>query len=127
MREIEFRGISRDTGRFVYGMLMYSCSDSGLVIVETVNAPPTMEDPCGDTINVYHGIRQGTEGQFIGLKDKSSTKIYEGDILFNNENCVIKFETGGFIARGKAFFIIPSYFWNCEIIGNVHQNKELAS
>jgi uncharacterized phage protein (TIGR01671 family) len=80
-RKIKFRGISRKTNNFVYGMLMYSVSDSGLVIVETVDCPPTMQDPCGDTINIYHGIIPGTESQFTGMLDKDEKEIYENDII----------------------------------------------
>lgn len=89
MKEIDFRGISRRTKNHVFGMLMYSVSTTGLVIVETVDCPPTMSDPCGDTINIYHSIVQASESQFTGSKDFGidGNRIYDNDII---ENCDTK-------------------------------------
>lgn len=128
MREIKFRGISRETNQFVYGMLMYSASDSGLIIVETCEAPPSTQDPCGDTVNIYHGIKKGTEGQFTELKDKS---IFEGDIFHlgdpNIKYVVEWFDCG---LKGRQIGNMSSVglvHWehSIEVIGNIHKNPEL--
>ena len=134
-REIKFKGILRKTNKMAFGMLMYSASDCGLVIVDTVNIPPSMSDPCGDTINIYHGIIQGTESQFTERRDKNEVEIYENDIIYNNdrkEHAVVKYVTD------KAMFITEYVnskdkfpLWESlsnlyYYVGNIFQNPELC-
>ncbi len=52
MREIKFRGISKETKKFVY-----SCN-------------------C-----IFKDVKPETIGQYIGLKDINNQEIYEGDIV----------------------------------------------
>ena len=115
-KEIEFRGISRETKKTVFGMLMYSVSDSGLVIVETVDCPPSMLDPCGDTINIYHGIVQGSESQFTGREDSeiNGERVYDNDII---ENCDTKDLQVVFWNENKSA-------WYCRYISD---NKRIVS
>ena len=72
--------------------------------------------------------------QYTGLKDKKLKEIYEGDIIkydFNNLNYRIEFINAEFIAR--RFYeniedLYPTEFdfgKECEVIGNIYENKEL--
>tara|TARA_B100000378_G_scaffold236018_1_gene202681 strand:- start:3892 stop:4359 length:468 start_codon:yes stop_codon:yes gene_type:complete len=69
--------------------------------------------------------------QFTGRQDKNGKDIYEGDIVFKDEEkCVIRFNlkegvVAAYPISGNANFIC-SWGWNeMEVIGNIHQNKEL--
>lgn len=74
--------------------------------------------------------------QFTGLFDKQGVDIYEGDIIkydFNELNYRIEFLNAEFIAR--RFYenienLYPTEFdygKECEVIGNIYENKELLN
>lgn len=64
--------------------------------------------------------------EFTGLKDKNSKEIYEGDIAEGNHDIyVISFIGGEFCMKSKSRRLPMCNNDRVEIIGNIHENKEL--
>lgn len=111
-REIKFRGLRVDGKGWVIGSyntdnsIFYEilCNDGGDwdVIPESV-------------------------GQFIGLKNINDVDIYNGDkLLFNGyiSNVVYNVGNARFEAHGEKHTVPAHKFKLCEIVGNIHENKD---
>ncbi len=139
MREILFRGLTID-GVWRYGDLRKDLPNSTVYY-----------DECSQRICWEHSnqpVKNGTVGQYTGLKDKNGVKIFEGDILTNEcYNCVVEYESeicsfirkriGGYSKRlimKETSMITNAYYSygdekeNWRIIGNIHevQNEDNA-
>lgn len=139
MREILFRGKRLDNGEWVYGSFIQVEHEDGsftTAIFQKKNAGGDAE------------VSPATVGQYTGLNDKNGKRIFEGDIVvFNrgrnlpNTECLPelikyhqgdcayqRFPLGRRVTRGGAGRLIqPDMMVECEIIGNIHDNKSLLN
>lgn len=117
MREILFRGWTIGEFRWEYGFLSWLDTPRGR----------------GYFINNKR-IDERTLCQFTGMTDKNGTKIFEGDIvkenyLIHERIYSIVWDNDYFSLRAESEY--TSYqldellLSHCEIVGNIHDNKEL--
>ena len=138
MREILFRGKRIDNGEWVEGGYKHEKVGeyfTAVFIIEHL------------TSGVWgnHRVDPSTVGQFTGLTDKNSKRIFEGDIVAQNwydhdepsddsfgevvfceYDCsfsVMDVEKDGIVPFGRC----GAYHWEAEVIGNIHDNPELLN
>lgn len=128
MREIEFRGKRIDNGEWVYGNLMQFEDSATFIFADERKGASTLTY-AHFIINNMHAIDEKTVGQYTGLKDKNSKKIFEGDICWEEYGeCygVVKFEDAKFLYLWEN---IAENLWevadDIEICGNIHENLDL--
>lgn len=129
MREILFRGKRVDNGEWVCGYL-YRLSERLNPFIMLVNSNAES-----------HEVILETVGQFTGLCDKNSTKIFEGDVVrFYDKDwtasgiATIDFENSKWKINGHYTTKLSSIVWldlyrtgfEYEIIGNICDNPELS-
>lgn len=128
MRELLFRGKRVDNGEWVYGSLLKQAG-------EYISKDEVTPDECW--ICGMRGekalIVSETIGQYTGLKDLHSTRIFEADIVkvydvYCNETVVgvVEFCDGSFRIYDKDFTSYDRWmYYEVEVIGNIHDNPEL--
>ena len=127
MREVKFRGVSKKTGKFVFGWLQ-----DNFIHTSISNEFEWLGEE----------IIDGTEGQFTGLKDCNGKKIFEGDIVkYDNgdianvifKGCCFQAYNGNASNSEDAYLSLESEFdiftmqsnFTIQIIGNIHENQDL--
>jgi uncharacterized phage protein (TIGR01671 family) len=141
MSQIKFRGKSCGIdGKWVIGSLIITKTMTLIAVKEMMCDTGTIED-------LLYGIIEvdpKTVGQFTGLKDKTGKDIYKNDLvvvpqhydenyLTKEQVCKVSFEDGQFYYRplkqpndiSTGSFYEEITHSGVEIIGNIHENKEL--
>jgi len=107
---------------FVYGQLVYSGKQPYIVgeVVESTDEWITFE--------YWIPVKPETVGQYTGLKDKNSKKIFEGDVLYDDyweAYGIVVFDDGGFRVNICDLLEDLFEFTDCPIVGNKWDNPEL--
>lgn len=129
MRDMLFRGKRTDNGEWVEGYYYkakYYRTDDELCDYITVPHPKEYNEPSSHYI-----VNPETIGQYIGLKDRKGTNIFEGDIVkrvwFGKKSIyqiVYDNDLTSFIGRAGVRFTTFDYgSTEFEVIGNIYDNK----
>jgi len=116
MREIKFRGLTVDTGIFIYGNVQFP-------------KPPFDKYFMWEKHQQFEVLPE-TIGQFTGLEDKNGIEIYEGDTFhMGNPNIsytVIWRDCGLLGRQNRLASYVGLDYWKNDIVitGNIHQNPE---
>lgn len=137
MREIIFRGKSKNDGEWICGGAVHQTDCYGDEVDRwfIIDGTETFDYDIGEPIRVI----SETIGQYTGLTDKNGKKIFEGDIVkcissFDAKDMVVIFEAAEFhlvdCQRYKNYTECCGYrhfgTLETEVIGNIHDNPELV-
>lgn len=141
MRTIKFRGRSKQTGKWLYGDLLWIGKDVFIVPYDGDWFDFTSFDNAFRLPPDEYAVIPETIGQFTGLKDKNGKEIYERDILrvisLNTdtlgESKIVQVMYDKYyaaftvyIGEGRSWSLgSTGYECEIEVIGNVHDNPEL--
>lgn len=93
---------------------------------------PTGQNGFDERYSVWVEVDAGTVGQYTGLDDKNSTRIFEGDVLKDSRGTIFVVEWEkegrflGFTFEPERRIMYVNREPKAEIIGNIHDNPDLA-
>jgi uncharacterized phage protein (TIGR01671 family) len=121
-RPIKFRGISRDTGKWLIGALIPNGKKEAYIA------------PFGRCLQLEE-VNPDTVGQFTGMLDQNGKEIYEGDIVRYYDEIEDELVSSHVIYHQAScsFCAAPTElcgdytginaYWRFEVIGNIYDNK----
>lgn len=129
MREILFRGKIIGITDWIHGYYAKS-GENHFILLDT------------DSEDNYSIVSPETVGQYTGLTDKNGMKVFEGDILIDDDNWFKGLVVFRHISiapdfddscEGSGFYAVVqripyrglTYICSSKIIGNIHDNPEL--
>lgn len=134
MRDYLFRGKDHG-GKWVYGSLVAAEDFCGILEKDdgTDYNYPYLDNLTGCIDGYITPVLTNTVGQYIGLVDKTSTKIFEGDIIKTVEGAFkVVYEHGAtwlydeLLLSNNHLDFLGSYETDAiEVVSNIHDNPEL--
>lgn len=125
MREILFRGKSKESGYWVEGNYCFCC-----VPLMGIMDIPSIQTVSGDVFR-YIAVSPETVGQFTGLTDKNGKRIFENDIVKvddDDEAYKIIYVYGVYRIcdrHNQYSYTIHNEHNYLTVIGNIYDNPEL--
>lgn len=134
MREIKFRGVTAKS-EMVYGSLSPDLPNSTSYYNDYSQRICWFPESGGQT---NAPVKNGTVGQYTGLKDKNGVEIYEGDIVSDHVGTgIVKYSEikaaykvsyeNGIYAKWFIDYMNRNERNSIEVIGNIHENPELLA
>lgn len=125
MREILFRGKSKDNEEWVYGDLIQTRFKHGVYI-------EFYDKSFIPAKHIFKQIIPDTVGQYIGMTDKNGVKIFEGDVVIGrkgytgNPHYPIKEQRFAVKYEHECYReLCDTDYYEFEVIGNIHDNPDL--